>query len=311
MANATVFTTAFETSLATQTFVEPQPFDTLSNIIIGQTTATADAMSFDGRMFSVKLDFFLVSDSAGFITDWTLFNQNTSVAATITDLNVAIDAVNGVPDFSQIVAGLSGTGLSVAFDGPDSIFGAGLDDFVLALQGNDLVLGFGGNDTIYGNQNEDMLYGNQGDDNLFGGQGLDVAFGGQGQDVVYGNFQDDVIYGNFGSDTLYGGQDDDFLFGGQNGDVLFGNKGDDFLNGDQGNDQLIGGTGADDFVFFTGSGFDAILDFEDNIDRVLLDTPIFNVAQAGSDAVITLETDETLLVLDISITQLIDDIFVV
>ena len=60
----------------------------------------------------------------------------------------------------------------------------------------------------------------------------------------------------------------DGLSGGSGNDVLQGGSGDDFLWGGTGIDKLYGGDGSDSFVLSEGAGFDRIMDFTDDQDRI-------------------------------------------
>lgn len=110
--------------------------------------------------------------------------------------------------------------------------------------GNDVFKGFGMNDTLNGGAGNDTLYGEGGNDTIKGGAGNDKLYGGIGNDALYGNAGNDLLSGGAGNDKLNGG------------------AGNDTLYGDAGNDILVGGGGRDTFVFKSGSGKDAILDFE-------------------------------------------------
>jgi Ca2+-binding RTX toxin-like protein len=110
-----------------------------------------------------------------------------------------------------------------------------------------------------------------------------------GADVIFGDSEDDEAVGDAselrdravgGDDQIHGGVGNDFLDG--DARTMFGNArgGDDVLLGGRGNDVLAGNAnpsmsalasvtrGADRFVFATGSGRDAILDFEDGKDVI-------------------------------------------
>ena len=84
---------------------------------------------------------------------------------------------------------------------------------------------------------------------------------GSGDDLVYGDENNNVIIGGTGNDEIYGGDGDD---------VIFGGAGDDQIVGGAGDDNLVGGTGADTFLIGLGHGSDTILDFEENVDKVLV-----------------------------------------
>ncbi|MEM9772235.1 MAG: calcium-binding protein, partial [Cyanobacteria bacterium P01_D01_bin.73] len=94
---------------------------------------------------------------------------------------------------------------------------------------------------------------------------------GDGRQWLNGGPGDDVIFGNLEQDVLTGGPGDDLLFGGQGDDWIKGSAGFDTLAGDAGNDTLIGDIGSDRFVIGAGRGSDILLDFTDNVDRILLE----------------------------------------
>jgi subtilisin-like proprotein convertase family protein len=133
-----------------------------------------------------------------------------------------------------------------------------------------------GNDVLRGNALKNRLVGMRGDDRLDGGGGGDVLEGGSGADTAayaHSNARVDVNLrsgrgsgGDAQGDLLRGIEN---LVGSRFGDKLIGNGGSNRLDGGRGNDVLIGGSGADTFVFAGRSfGRDAILDFEDGIDRI-------------------------------------------
>jgi Ca2+-binding RTX toxin-like protein len=112
---------------------------------------------------------------------------------------------------------------------------------------------------------------------------------------------DDVINGQGGNDTLFGRSGDDLLRGNEGDDLIKGGAGNDQLDGGPGDDSLSGGTGADQFILRVGDGIDTILDFENHIDKFLLDSLTFEeltVTQSRSDTVISLtDTSEMLAIL--------------
>lgn len=130
-----------------------------------------------------------------------------------------------------------------------------------------------------------------------GGNGKDELLDGQGADVLRGGKGDDDLSGNRGADTLRGGKGDDTLQGG---------KGDDVVKGGRGNDSLTGGDGEDEFFFKAGA--DEIVDFEDDIDTIVLNSTklagsVFTVAEvealssvSGGSLVIDFGSGHTLTV---------------
>lgn len=94
-------------------------------------------------------------------------------------------------------------------------------------------------------------------------------------DVFAGGDRADRLQGGKGRDEISGGRGADRIFGGQGHDTLAGNAGADRLDGGGGRDGLTGGKGADTFVFNLGYGHDTIVDFEDDLDGLQLDTDLW------------------------------------
>lgn len=97
---------------------------------------------------------------------------------------------------------------------------------------------------------------------------------------IRGTKGNDDLFGDFDSDTVHGRKGADFITGGGGDDTLRGGRGTDTLFGGNGNDTLIGGKGRDTFVFnalLSDSsdlyGVDAILDFNPDKDRVVINVP--------------------------------------
>jgi hypothetical protein len=89
-----------------------------------------------------------------------------------------------------------------------------------------------------------------------------------GNDLITCNSNHCHLYGDAGNDKLVGGPGNDYLHGTNGNDDIIGNEGSDTIFGDLGNDRYSGGPGAD--LFHCGPGNDAITDFENNIDRVVI-----------------------------------------
>lgn len=185
-----------------------------------------------------------------------------------------------------------GNGKDQLFGGgnSDTLFGRQDKDFLHGGPGNDRLFGGGGHDTLIGDIGNDRLEGGTGHDKLIGGGGADVLVGhqdhdtldgGNGNDRLYGGGGNDTLLGQAGNDRLEGGEGNDDLIGGQENDTLLGHSGDDTLKGGAGNDVLQGGGGVDMFVFNTGA--DHILDFEANVDRIVLETDLWDGVLATSD----------------------------
>lgn len=153
----------------------------------------------------------------------------------------------------------------------DLVTGGAGDDTLMLGAGRDVAQGGDGDDRIVGGGGgRDEMFGGRGDDELragpsntrmYGGDDNDTVFGGNGNDSVNGGLGDDVLRGNGGNDTMRGGDGSDRLYGG---------AGDDEINGGNATDTLTGNAGRDVFVFQLFAGDDKITDFEDGIDRILL-----------------------------------------
>jgi serralysin len=168
----------------------------------------------------------------------------------------------------QLVNGDNASNAIQSGDGADTLLGNEGDDTLSGGAGGDSILGGVGNDTLQGNQGADTLRGALGNDELRGGQDDDVVYSGQGNDQALGALGADELRGGLGNDTLQGGQGNDTLSGGE---------GDDFLQPRLGNDVVTGGAGADIFWFNAAGAADAdaIVDFEDGIDKIMLDGGVF------------------------------------
>ncbi len=241
-----------------------------------------------------------------------------------------------------------------ADDGNDSLLGGGGNDSLLGNAGRDRLWGEAHEDRLDGGSEDDLLYGGDGNDwlseaaglgSLWGGRGNDTLYGGtgndwlageDGHDLLYGDTERDSLYGGAGLDTLSGGDGDDLVSGGTADDVLRGDHGNDHLigegghdhldggggddrvNGDGGNDRLTGGSGSDSFVF--SSGKDTVVDFQNNVDTIVLDdglwgggsrTPQQMLSYArvtsGGDLLFTFPNGATLLVENVTDPNLLLD----
>ncbi|MDJ0576807.1 MAG: spondin domain-containing protein [Xenococcaceae cyanobacterium MO_234.B1] len=163
------------------------------------------------------------------------------------------------------------------------IIGTSQSDILQGRRTNEVIRGLGG---------QDILQGRRGDDWLLGGTEGDVLQGGRG---------DDSLLGEEGGDVLQGGWGDDLLNGGAGNDVLQGGRGNDLLNGGAGNDLLQGGRDSDRFIIASGQGIDTILNFQDDIDYLVLEggltfgqLAISDNDAANSTEIAVVETGEVL-----------------
>jgi Ca2+-binding RTX toxin-like protein len=195
-------------------------------------------------------------------------------------------------------AGSPDLSLGLYIDGTnfnDTLFGSAYADEIHGRNGADVLFGYGGDDFLFGDAGNDTLIGGAGADALDGGIGFDTAsYAAAAGSVyvnlaantgVYGDAQGDTfssiekVVGSNYSDVLVasdadvvfeGGGGHDFLTGGAGFDVLNGGAGNDTLEGGRGFDVLTGGTGADRFVFNGGDGFDLVTDFQQGVDKVVV-----------------------------------------
>lgn len=81
----------------------------------------------------------------------------------------------------------------------------------------------------------------------------------------------------------WGAAGNDQLYGGDGNDTIYGQGGNDYLFGGNGTNVLTGGTGSDRFYFDSATANDRIVDFEDTIDSIWIQSAI---ADDYSDLVI-------------------------
>jgi hypothetical protein len=128
-------------------------------------------------------------------------------------------------------------------------------------------------------------------------------FGGgeiRGQLVAIADDHNNVVEGTAGNDLLPGLGGDDNIDGG---------KGEDILVGGTGNDILTGGQGPD--LFVAGFGRDIVTDFKSSQDQIQLFQAPQSVEQDGDDVVITLDVDNSVMLLGVKLSSLqADDILI-
>lgn len=128
---------------------------------------------------------------------------------------------------------------------------------------------------------DSIAVGNGGENVLIASADGSVLVGNGGHDLLIGRDGRDVLIGGAGADILIGGAGDDDLRGGDGDDLLIGGEGNDRLHGGFGNDVLIGGPGADTFIF--SAGHDQIKDYEQGIDRLILDARLWTGLTSAAD----------------------------
>jgi len=182
------------------------------------------------------------------------------------------DVLVGGDGFDAIGGGDGNDTLS-GNNGADRLYGDNGNDKLVGGLNSDSLWGGADQDTLEGSAGADNLYGGTGNDHLFGNAGADFLEGESGNDRLSGGINNDTLDGGAGDDTLQGDNGSDLLRGGDGDDLLKGNAGHDNLDGGRGNDILSGGIGADRFTF--GSGRDRILDFQNEIDTLVLDSALW------------------------------------
>ncbi|WP_299752710.1 putative Ig domain-containing protein [uncultured Tateyamaria sp.] len=229
----------------------------------------------------------------------------------------------------------------------DTLRGDADNNSLWGLGGNDNLHGRAGDDYLYGGAGDDTLQGGDGDDWLHGGTGADDLDGGDGRDgagywdaasgvtVDLGDATantgdaagDDFeaienLAGSAHADMLYGDEANNSLWGLDGNDSLDGGVGNDWIYGGAGNDTLTGGVGNDVFVFDPGFGEDIITDFvagagtEDiiafrgapNLSSSYADV-LNSAADDGTDTTITLDTDNSIVLKNVVVSDLSSDDF--
>lgn len=214
--------------------------------------------------------------------------------------------------------------------GNDIVYGGTWNDGIETLGGNDWIIAGSGNDTVFAGAGNDTLSSGLGNDRIEAGAGRDLIYywdqvsgimvqragtdqlqisAASSQDTVNGiediagsNFDDRILGNNAnneliglsGDDTIYGQQGNDMLIGGAGSDRLHGNAGQDTLSSDGSNDHLIGGADADTFVLTTHTGTLIIQDYEDGVDRIIIDAqdgimPTLSVTGNSAESIATLD----------------------
>lgn len=187
-------------------------------------------------------------------------------------------AVSGpVPPLSAVPAEGGVDTLDLSGDGADQVI-------VLGPEGIPDVLGLVGNMVIARDTMIEHLFAGSGSDEIQGNGTSNRIDAGDGNDTVSGNSGQDVLDGGGGDDSLVGGENPDTLSGGAGNDTLFGNAGADVLDGGAGDDMLDGGKSTDTFVF--GAGVDHIVNFQDDIDTLLLEAALWGGAALSADEIL-------------------------
>lgn len=199
------------------------------------------------------------------------------------------------------------------------------------------IVGMDKDETLSGTSVKDHIRALDGNDKLIGGAGADILDGGDGWDTavywdaasgVSVNLSDDskntgIAAGDrfVNIEAVIGSSYDDTITGDDGWNGLYGGEGDDVLNGKDGNDNLEGGEGDDVFIFAAGDDDDVIEDFSAGAgsDDVIELSGIsgFNsfadvlaaASDQGSDTFIRLDDDDSILLKNVSVSDLHQDDF--
>ena len=211
--------------------------------------------------------------------------------------------------------GTGGTDLSLAKvinggNGNSVLTGTDGNDVITAGNGNDTVNSGDGNDSVSGGNGNDVLQAGNGNSSLDGGNGDDVLEAGNGHNnLTGGNGNDTFTVGN-GNNSLDGGNGNDALTVGNGNNSITGGNGNDTIHVGTGNNSLTGGNGNDTFVFGPGFGKNVVTDFSHGdhleFDGVFQNFQAVQAAshQVGADAVISLDADHSVTLVDVSIASL-------
>jgi Ca2+-binding RTX toxin-like protein len=309
----------------------------------GTDTASTDTVSYvshDGVTEVVGADIISLGQNGadGSYTRQGLVSTPTPhIGVVETDVLREIENVSGSNRAEAIIGNEQANTLS-GRGGDDGIAGRGGDDIVNGGAGDDVYVFIafpggslgtdrffdesGTNDRVLIDSLSDILpqTGRDGDDLVvvlttgtfrivdhFNGHQIESLITQDGQSMVLAN---GLIGGN-GSGIIAGGKGAQTLDGRGGDDFLFGNNGSDRLIGGDGNDRLTGGHGGDTFVFGSAFGHDVVTDFS-LADHIEFDGGVFQnfkqvqaaSHQVGTDAVITLDADNSITLLGVSLHSL-------
>jgi beta-glucanase (GH16 family) len=171
--------------------------------------------------------------------------------------------------------------------------------------------GTSGNDSFWGDTGVNVtMYGGAGDDyyHLYSTKNAAVEDSGAGTDTI-DTWMSYKLPDNLENLVVTG--DDRYAFGNALDNIIKGGSGHQTLDGGKGDDVMIGGDGADTFIISKGNGSDLIFDFGatdtvrlDGYDFTSFDAVRAQTVQAGSNLLLNLGSDETLVFKDTTIDKL-------
>ncbi|UVC12161.1 hypothetical protein IHQ71_29405 (plasmid) [Rhizobium sp. TH2] len=204
-------------------------------------------------------------------------------------------------------------------DKNETLTGTEADETLIGYDGNDRLGGAGGTDVLVGGFGNDTYIINSGLDDVreFVVQGVDRVLASVSFSLLQHAGLENLIL--TGKDTINatGNGSDNVLTGNAGKNILKGLGGDDILIGGKGTDKAFGGDGSDRFVFKTGSGKDAIADFDaagadhDRLDLKAMtsiadfaDLKADHVSQKGSSVLINAGHGDTITLAGLNIKDL-------
>ena len=255
------------------------------------------------------------------------------------------DTINGRATSNDFLYGGTGNDQLSGFAGDDFLFGQDGADQLIGGGGIDALFGGLGNDRLDGGSERDQLYGGLGNDTYVVDQTADSVreLVGEGVDTVLSTAQvysltraglaaqtqvENLTFigtgnftgtGNALANRLTGGAGNDRLYGLVGQDSLFGGAGNDRLDGGAGRDFLNGGAGADQFVFAKAAGSDRVMDFEDNVDTIVITgfagvttatLALSHAVQSGVNVIFNFGDGDVLVVQNTTRGTLMDDLLI-
>ncbi|GGA21804.1 calcium-binding protein [Neptunicoccus cionae] len=183
--------------------------------------------------------------------------------------------------------------------------------------GNDALFGGAGADRLSADDGNNSLYGGKGNDNLEGfGIGTNLYYGGKGKDTIWDESRGATVHGGGGADYIETSSGRDIIFGGSGADDIYSGKGNDTVAGDGGSDSFHFGKTENDKLTIT--------DFKDGEDTLVFDTDLYRTKsgdfmganafmdtyaeETGSDVLFDFGGGNTVLVKDMTVSELTDDI---
>jgi len=243
-------------------------------------------------------DTFILDDLLETVTEYTGEGDSDTIKLKVNTLSPDADNNYQMDDYVENLEITGAAEINVAGnDGNNSIKGNAKANSLEGLAGNDTLDGGKGADTLDGGTGDDTYYVDTGDKFNAAGEltvtgdtviendngGTDTVFSSAASYILADNVESLALIKTGGKGT--GNDGDNTIAGNDKANTLDGAAGADTLDGGKGKDILIGGDGADIFVFSTDLGksnVDSLYDFASGIDKIELDSNIFDMLTAGT-----------------------------